>query len=57
VDWRLSERKRVVYGGDRLEDACPLESLNIKLLTLEVPHHQFGLVAHEGDRVGRKPGS
>ena len=57
VGRRLSERERVVYVGDRLENARPLESLDIELLTLEVPHHQFGLVAHEGDRVGRRLGS
>jgi hypothetical protein len=53
----LGERERVVDVGDGLENARPLESLDIELLTLEVPHHQFGLLAHEGDHVGRRLGS
>ena len=56
VGRRLSECERVVYVGDWLEDACPLESLDVQLSTLEVLHHQFGwwrmkVIAWDGDSV------
>src|SRR5262249_29255980 len=43
VGRRLSKRKRVIYVRDWFENASPLESFNIELLTFKGPHHQLGL--------------